>query len=122
MTMLMDAYRIVKANATWADSVYVKKLDKSQITPDKTFVLVRDGVQSQSLFGSNTYTQMTYGVDIQIWYSTSSTLDYDAVEQNLMKTLEAQGWRVQTIRGRIVDPDAFQDFQTITFAKTKETI
>ena len=65
---------------------------------------------------------MTYGVDIQIWYSTSSTLDYDAVEQNLMKTLEAQGWRVQTIRGRIADPDVFQDFQTITFAKTKETI
>lgn len=122
MTMLMDAYRIVKANATWADNVYVKKLDQSQMGLDKTFVLVRDGIQSQSLFGSNTYTQMTYGVDVQIWYSTSSTLDYDVVEQNLMKTLETQGWRVQTIRGRIVDPGIFQDFQTITFAKTKETI
>lgn len=122
MTMLMDAYRIVKANATWADSVYVKKLDQSQMGLDKTFVLVRDGIQSQSLFGSNTYTQMTYGVDVQIWYSTSSTLDYDAVEQNLMKTLETQGWRVQTIRNRIVDPGILQDFQTITFAKTKETI
>lgn len=122
MTMLMDAYRIVKANATWADSVYVKKIDQTQTTPDRTFLLVRDGIQTLSLFGSDTFTQITYGVDIQIWYSTSSTLDYDAVEQNLMKTLEAQGWRIQTIRGRIVDPDTFQDFQTITFAKTKETI
>ena len=122
MTMLMDAYRIVKADATWADSVYVKKLDQSQITPDKTFVLVRDGIQTVSIYGSNTYTQTIYGIDIQIWYSTNSILDYDAVEQNLMKKLEARGWRVQTIRGRIVDPDMFQDFQTITFAKTKETI
>ena len=122
MTMLMDAYRIVKANATWADSVYVIKIDQSQIGPDKTFLLVRDGIQTVSIYGSNTYTQTIYGIDIQIWYSTSSTLDYDAVEQNLMKTLEAQGWRVQTIRGRIVDPGIFQDFQTITFAKTKETI
>lgn len=30
---------------------------------------------------------MTYGVDIQIWYSTSSTLDYDAVEQILYEDI-----------------------------------
>lgn len=121
MTMLMDAYRTVKKNVDWADAVYPKKLNQEKIQPNQTFILVRDGMQNLSAFGSNTFLQMEYGVQIQIWYSTSSTLDYDEVELKLMKTLEKHGWRIQSVRGRVQDPDTFQDFQTILISKTKET-
>ena len=120
MTMLSDAYNIVIDNASWADAVYAKELKQDNIAPNQTFVLVKDSLQALSLFGSNTFKEMTYDVEIQIWYSTHSLLDYDDVEIKLMKALENSGWRTQSIRGRVPDPDTQQDFQTIYVSKTKE--
>ena len=120
MTMLADAYNIVSDNASWADAVYAKELKQDNIAPNQTFVLVRDSLQAMSLFGSNTFKEITYDVEIQIWYSTNSLLDYDDVEIKLMKVLEVNGWRTHSIRGRVPDPDTQQDFQTIYVSKTKE--
>lgn len=129
MTALMDAYKLVKTNAVWANNVYVKQIPWADSSPAKlkeksnqTFILVRDGIQELSLFSSNTFIEMNYGVQIQVFYSTDSTLDYDDVEIKLMKFLESKGWHIQSVRGRIQDPDTFQEFQTIIISKTKETI
>lgn len=118
--MLADAYNIISDNVSWADDVYAKELKQDNIGPNKTFILVRDSLQNMSAFGSDTFTLITYGVEIQIWYSTNSLLDYDDVELKMMKILEKQGWRTQSIRGRVPDPDSRQDFQTIYISKTKE--
>ncbi|WP_090089857.1 DUF806 family protein [Leuconostoc gasicomitatum] len=123
MTTLMDAYRLIKANETFADAVYAKKLDQTKIKPNQTFILVRDSTQELSSFGSDTFVEMEYAIQVQIFYSTSPvTFDYDDVEIKLMKALENKGFRIQTVRGRLQDPDTFQDFQTIIISKTKETI
>lgn len=119
----MDAYKVIKANALFADAVYAKKLDQTKIKQNQTFILVRDSTQELSRFGSDTFVEMEYAIQVQIFYSTSQVaFDYDEVEITLMKYLESKGFRIQTVRGRLQDPDTFQDFQTIIISKTKETI
>ncbi|SPJ44101.1 DUF806 family protein [Leuconostoc carnosum] len=123
MTALMDAYKVIKANSTFADTMYAKKLDQTKIKPNQTFILVRDSTQELSSFGSDTFVGMNYAFQVQIFYSTNPvTFDYDEVEIKLMKVLESNGYRIQTVRGRMQDPDSFQDFQTIIISKEKETI
>ncbi|WLC58831.1 DUF806 family protein [Leuconostoc carnosum] len=119
----MDAYKVIKANSTFADTMYAKKLDQTKIKPNQTFILVRDSTQELSSFGSDTFVGMNYAFQVQIFYSTNPvTFDYDEVEIKLMKVLESNGYRIQTVRGRMQDPDSFQDFQTIIISKEKETI
>lgn len=119
MTALSDLYQLITDDVDWADHIFIKAIDKGFDDPDKTIILVRDSAQVVGDFASNRFKSMQYTLQIQIFYSTSSDLDYDEVELELMEFLEDNNYTVETVRGRIQDPDTFQDFQTILVNKTK---
>lgn len=119
----MEVLKKVKEHVNWADGIYPKHAPKEVLEDNnKTFILVRDNSQELSLFGSDTFLEVQSEVSIQVFYSIKSTFDFDEKEIELMKFLESQGMRITQIRGRVQDPDTFQDFQTIIVKTRKETI
>ncbi|CAH1857507.1 hypothetical protein R077811_01541 [Convivina intestini] len=120
MTALMDLYEAVKSGVDWADNVFVKNIDESEAKTDLTFLLVRDATQELDNYGSNTFHTMTYTLQIQIFYASDSDLDYDEVELKLFRYLESKGYLISNVRGRLQDPDTYQDYQTFLVNIEKE--
>ncbi|USS92035.1 DUF806 family protein [Fructobacillus americanaquae] len=121
MTVLSNLYKNLNGRFDWADRVYVKSIPSSAPS-DSTFIFITDSTQQIKDFGSNTFQNMQYDLEIQIFYSTKSTLDYDSVELDLMRFLNSNGYVISNVRGRIQDPDTFQDYQTIIVSKTERGI
>lgn len=121
MTVLSNLYKLLNGHFSWSDKVYIKSIpDKAP--SDSTFIFITDSTQQLKDFGSNAFRSMQYDLEIQIFYSTKSTLDYDSVELDLMRFLISNGYVVSNVRGRMQDPDTFQDYQTIIVSKTERGI
>lgn len=121
MTALNNLYQLLDGHVFWTDDIYIKYVDESA-RKDSTFLVVRDSTQQLGDFGSNLFNSMRYDLEIQIFYSTDSELDYDSVELDLMRYLKTNGYVIENVRGRIQDPDTFQDYQTIIVGKTERGI
>lgn len=121
MTVLSNLYKSLNGHFKWADKVYIKSVP-DKVPKDSTFIFMRDSTQQIKDFGSNAFRSMQYDLEIQIFYSTKSTLDYDSVELELMRFLISNGYVVSNVRGRIQDPDTSQDYQTIIVSKTERGI
>jgi hypothetical protein len=112
MTVVMDAYKLIKQHVTWADGIYPKSIPE-EAPANQTSLLIRDAYSDLGSFGSDTFNAIAQNVVIQIYYSIDSELDYDQVEIALMKFLMRNGYTIADIKGRSTDPDTAQDYQTI---------
>lgn len=121
MTALSNLYKALDGQFDWYDEIYIKSIDENA-QKDSTFLFIRDSTQQLKDFASNAFRSMQYDLEIEIFYSTKSTLDYDSVELDLMRFLISKGYVVSNVRGRIQDPDTFQDYQTIIVSKTERGI
>ncbi|MDD9139139.1 DUF806 family protein [Fructobacillus sp. CRL 2054] len=121
MTALSNLYGLLSGHFDWADDVYIKSVPDTAKS-NSTFIFMRDSTQQLKDFGSNAFRSMQYDLEIQIYYSTESELDYDSVELDLMRFLISKGYVVENVRGRIQDPDTAQDYQTIIVGKTERGI
>lgn len=119
MSTLKLTYGLVKPIATWADNIYLKRVPQSGVTPNQTFILLTELAADLEDYGSNSFNSIDIGVQLQIFYATNFNQDYEGLEIQLFKKLEASGYRITTIRGHTVDPDTQQDFQTILMTKRR---
>lgn len=118
MTVVMDAFNLIKEHVTWVDGIYPKLIPK-EAPANQTSILVRDAYSSLGSYGNDTFNTIEQNVIIQIYYSLDSDLDYDDVEIELMKFLTANGYTINDIKGRQTDPDTEQDYQTIQVTRNK---
>lgn len=120
MTIVMQAKAILELLAHWADDVYPNLIpDEVKGKTDTTIILVRPAYDQLQDYGSDTFGSLTSVLSVQIFYAVGNELDYDVLEYQLYKGLEDQGFRINDIKGRLVDLDTNQDYQTFTLTKNR---
>lgn len=120
MTIVMQAKAILELLAHWADDVYPNLIpDEVKGKTDTTVILVRPAYDQLQDYGSDTFGSLTSTLSVQIFYAVGNEFDYDVLEYQLCKELEAQGFRINDIKGRLVDLDTNQDYQTFTLTKNR---
>lgn len=120
MTIVMQAKAILELLAHWADDVYPNLIpDEVKGKTDTTVILVRPAYDQLQDYGSDTFGSLTSTLSVQIFYALGNEFDYDVLEYQLYKVLEAQGFRINEIKGRLVDLDTNQDYQTFTLTKNR---
>lgn len=120
MTIVMQAKALLESLAPWANEVYPNLIpDEVQDKVDTTIILVRPAYDTLGDYGSDTFGSLTSALSVQIFYAVDNELDYDVLEYRLYQGLEAQGYRVLDVKGRLVDLDTNQDYQTFTVAKNR---
>ena len=121
MTIVMQAKALLESlTAPWANEVYPNLIpDEVQDKVDTTIILVRPAYDTLGDYGSDTFGSLTSALSVQIFYAVDNELDYDVLEYRLYQGLEAQGYRVLDVKGRLVDIDTNQDYQTFTVAKNR---
>lgn len=120
MTIVMQAKAILELLAHWADDVYPNLIpDEVKGKTDTTVILVRPAYDQLQDYGSDTFGSLTSTLSVQIFYAVGNEFDYDVLEYQLYKELEAQGFRINDIKGRLVDLDTNQDYQTFTLTKNR---
>lgn len=120
MTIVMQAKAILELLAHWADDVYPNLIpDEVQDKVDTTIILVRPAYDQLQDYGSDTFGSLTSTLSVQIFYAVGNEFDYDVLEYQLYKGLEAQGFRINEIKGRLVELDTNQDYQTFTITKNR---
>lgn len=120
MTIVMQAKALLESLAPWANEVYPNLIpEEVQDKVDTTIILVRPAYDTLGDYGSDTFGSLTSVLSVQIFYAVGNELDYDVLEYRLYKGLEAQGYRVLDVKGRLVDIDTNQDYQTFTVAKNR---
>ncbi|WP_278363553.1 DUF806 family protein [Leuconostoc lactis] len=121
MTIVMQAKALLESlTAPWVDDVYPNIIpDEVQDKVDTTIIFVRPAYDTLADYGSDTFGSLTSVLSIQIFYAVGNEFDYDVLEYQLYKGLEAQGFRINDIKGRLVDLDTNQDYQTFTLTKNR---
>lgn len=120
MTIVMQAKALLESLAPWANEVYPNLIpEEVQDKVDTTIILVRPAYDTLGDYGSDTFGSLTSALSVQIFYAVDNELDYDVLEYRLYQGLEAQGYRVLDVKGRLVDLDTNQDYQTFTVAKNR---
>lgn len=121
MTIVMQAKALLESlTAPWVDDVYPNIIpDEVQDKVDTTIILVRPAYDTLADYGSDTFGSLTSVLSVQIFYAVGNEFDYDVLEYQLYKELEAQGFRINDIKGRLVDLDTNQDYQTFTVTKNR---
>ena len=120
MTIVMQAKALLESLAPWANEVYPNLIpEEVQDKVDTTIILVRPAYDTLGDYGSDTFGSLTSALSVQIFYAVGNELDYDVLEYRLYQGLEAQGYRVLDVKGRLVDIDTNQDYQTFTVAKNR---
>lgn len=120
MTIVMQAKAILELLAPWVDDVYPSLIpDEVKGKTDTTVILVRPAYDQLQDYGSDTFGSLTSTLSVQIFYAVGNEFDYDVLEYQLYKELEAQGFRINDIKGRLVDLDTNQDYQTFTLTKNR---
>lgn len=104
----------------WVDSVYPNLIpQEAQDKTDETIILVRPAFDTLGDYSSDTFNSITRHLSIQIFYKLDNDLDYDMAELQLYKGLEASGFRIDDVKGRLVDIDTGQNYQTFTVTNNK---
>lgn len=120
MTIVMQAKAILELLAHWADDVYPNLIpDEVKGKTDTTVILVRPAYDQLQDYGSDTFGSLTSTLSVQIFYAVGNEFDYDVLEYQLYKGLESKGFRINEIKGRLVDLDTNQDYQTFTLTKNR---
>lgn len=120
MTIVMQAKALLESLAPWANEVYPNIIpEEVQDKVDTTIILVRPAYDQLQDYGSDTFGSLTSALSVQIFYAVGNELDYDVLEYRLYQGLEAQGYKVLDVKGRLVDLDTNQDYQTFTVAKNR---
>ena len=120
MTIVMQAKALLESLAPWANEVYPNLIpEEVQDKVDTTIILVRPAYDTLGDYGSDTFGSLTSALSVQIFYAVDNELDYDVLEYRLYQGLEAQGYRVLDVKGRLVDLDTNQDYQTFTVVKNR---
>lgn len=120
MTIVMQAKALLESLAPWANEVYPNLIpEEVQDKVDTTIILVRPAYDTLGDYGSDTFGSLTSALSVQIFYAVGNELDYDVLEYRLYQGLEAHGYRVLDVKGRLVDIDTNQEYQTFTVAKNR---
>lgn len=120
MTIVMQAKVLLESLAPWANEVYPNLIpEEVQDKVDTTIILVRPAYDTLGDYGSDTFGSLTSALSVQIFYAVGNELDYDVLEYRLYQGLEAQGYKVLDVKGRLVDIDTNQEYQTFTVAKNR---
>lgn len=121
MTIVMQAKALLESlTAPWVEDVYPNIIpEEVQDKVDTTIILVRPAYDTLDDYGSDTFGSLTSALSVQIFYAVDNELDYDVLEYRLYQGLEAQGYKVLDVKGRLVDLDTNQDYQTFTVAKNR---
>lgn len=120
MTIVMQAKVLLEQLASWASEVYPNQIPaEEQDKTSNTIILVRPAFDTLTDFGSNTFNSVTNILSVQIFYATGNNLDYDVLETQLYRDLINNGYLIESVKGRLVDIDTQQDYQTFTITKNR---
>ena len=120
MTIVMQAKALLESLAPWADEVYPNTIPEEDMDKvDTTVILVRPAFDTLGDYGSDTFGSITSHLSVQIFYAVGNSLDYDLLEYKLYQDLEANGYKVDEIKGRLVEITTNQDYQTIAITKNR---
>lgn len=121
MTIIVQAVELLKSiTSDWVDNIYPNAIpEEAQEKTDETIILVRSAFDTLGDYSSDTFNTITRHLSIQIFYKLDNEIDYDLKEVQLYKALEAKGFRVDDIKGRLTDIDTGQQYQTFTVTNNK---
>jgi len=121
MTILMQARALLESiTSSWVDEVYPNVIPEEELDKvDKTVILIRPAFDQLEDYASDTFNSVTRHFSIQIFYKVDNDLDYDTLEVQLYKALEQRGYRVDEIKGRLIDLDTNQLYQTVLITNNK---
>lgn len=121
MTIIVQAVELLNSiTSDWVDNIYPNAIpEEAQEKTDETIILVRPAFDTLGDYSSDTFNTITRHLSIQIFYKLGNEIDYDLKEVQLYKALEAKGFRVDDIKGRLTDIDTGQDYQTFTVTNNK---
>lgn len=122
MSTLNDAYLDVKELATWADKIYLNKLDMTRFSSGETCFLLRNSTISPADYASNSFQTFNSNIQIQIFFGLNVDFDIETKIIGLLKQLNNKHWLIETMRPAIPDPDTAQLTSTIIISKNKEII
>lgn len=120
MTIILTTKLILEQLAPWADVVYPNVIpEEEQDKTDKTVILVRPAYDRLETYGSDIFNTITNNLVIQVFYAKGNSLDYDVLEARLYRDLTAKGYTIDDIKGRTIDLDTDQDYQTFSITKNR---
>lgn len=120
MTIVMQTKAILEQLAPWATTVYPNVIpEEEQAKTDSTIILVRPAFDSLSDYASDSFSSITNTLSIQIFYKVGNELDYDVIEAQLYQDLIKNGYQVTEVKGKLLDIDTYQDYQTFTVTKNR---
>lgn len=116
----MMAKALLTQLAPWAGKVYANQIpEEEQDKVDETILLVRPAFDTLTDFASDQFNSLTNALSVQIFYAVGNDLDYDVLEAQLYQDLINNGYQVTEVKGRLVDIDTEQDYQTFTITKNR---
>lgn len=120
MTITMMARALLIQLAPWAGKVYANQIpEEEQDKVDETTLLVRPAFDTLTDFASDQFNSLTNTLSVQIFYAVGNDLDYDVLEAQLYQDLIHNGYQVTEVKGRLIDLDTEQDYQTFTITKNR---
>ncbi|GAK32014.1 hypothetical protein WOSG25_240030 [Weissella oryzae SG25] len=122
MSTLNDAYLDVKELASWADKIYLNKLDMTRFSDEETCFLLRNSTILPDDYASNSFQTFNSNIQIQIFFGLNIDFDIETKMIGLLKQLNKKHWLIETTRPAIPDPDTAQLTATIIISKNKEII
>lgn len=120
MTIVLTTKLILEQLAPWADVVYPNVIpEEEQDKTDKTVILVRPAYDRLDTYGSDQFNTITNNLVVQVFYAKGNSLDYDVLEARLYRDLMSSGYTIDDIKGRTIDLDTDQDYQTFSITKNR---
>lgn len=117
----MQARALLESLTTdWVDYVYPNVLpEEAKEIVNETVILIRPAYDQLGDYASDSFNSITRHFNIQIFYKVDNDFDYDTLELNLYKGLQKSGYRVDEIKGRLLDIDTNQVYQTFIVTNNK---
>lgn len=114
--------KLIKNNLTGinAKNVYAFSINSGNVSLTDPVFLVTEILSSPTDYGSDKYNSMNEQLQVQIYYSKETTIDVDTLENDFLKLLQKNDYRVFSISGHDFTPDNQTLVITYKFNHIKE--
>lgn len=101
-------------------NVYAYSINSGNVSLTDPVFLVTEILSSPTDYGSDEYNSMNEQLQVQIYYSAVTNVDVDKIENDFLKLLQKNDYRVFSISGHVYTPDNQTIVITYKFNHIKE--
>lgn len=101
-------------------NVYAYSINSGNITISDPVFLVTEILKAPTNYGGDRFNSINEELQVQIYYSKETTIDVDTLEDNFLKLLQKNDYRMFSISGHDFTPDNQTLVITYKFNHKKE--